>query len=79
MLIAMETKSLAPPSRNGQFAANTGGLSSDACPFTCDTGFKKVGRTCPKPDKGKYVNNTGQETSCSMALPMDNSQSTQVA
>ena len=50
---------------NGQFAPNTAGLTSDTCPFTCNAGYKQVGRACNKPDPGHYVKSNGQETTCS--------------
>ena len=40
-------------------------MTSDTCPFDCKAGYKKVGRACNKPNKGHYVNNTGQEVACS--------------
>ena len=42
------------------------GLDSDECPFTCNTGYKKVGRACDKPNLGKYINSEGDAVSCNL-------------
>ena len=43
--------------------ANTGSLSTDTCPFDCDTGFVKDGRSCRAPGQGYYADG-GVEKGC---------------